>query len=159
MGTIEEEIKKSISYFQSGYEDKYDEVINYHEVMDLKKVLIKIPEFIEYMSNHSKEKYPLAIGYLEQEGLLDDISYARVDSGWIGTLQHSIELLVKSKKDMSLQGFYFGLYETPKEADSTTYHGYYFRPKGNIRRKVYFSNCLFNLNISTFKLFIVSNTF
>ena len=60
--------------------------------MQLKDRLKKIPLLFHYIDRHSKEAYGTAIGYLTQEGLLEPVSYALVDSGWIGTIQQSIEL-------------------------------------------------------------------
>ena len=77
----------------AGYTENYRKVINYHEVMQLKDRLKKIPLLFHYIDSHSKEAYGTAIGYLTQEGLLEQIPYALVDSGWIGTIQQSIEHL------------------------------------------------------------------
>lgn len=129
-----------------GYEDRYTDVLNYQEIQNLKNVLKDIPVFFEYIYKHSKDAYPNTIGYLKQEGLLDDIPYAIVDSGWIGTQQQSMERLLQSAADnmqIQLHGYYFGLYETPKGTDRNKYHGYYFEPDRHIRRKVHFSNSLF----------------
>ena len=71
----------------AGYTENYRKVINYHEVMQLKDRLKKIPLLFHYIDSHSKEAYGTAIGYLTQEGLLEPVSYALVDSGWIGTIQ------------------------------------------------------------------------
>ena len=86
----------------------------------------------------------MAIGYLEQEGMMEDIPYAIVDSGWIGTIQQSLQRLVQTKQiEKRLMGYYFGLYEIPKAAEQEKYRAYYFMTKRQIRRKVKFSNCLF----------------
>lgn len=118
----------------------YHKLLNYQEVMQLKEVLKKQPKFLEYVYQHSKESYEPAMAYLRQEGLFEDVPYALVDSGWVGTLQKSIANLV-GKDD--LEGFYFGMYETPKDRNPKQYHAFYFSPRRNIRRKVHFSNCLF----------------
>lgn len=127
--------------------DRYTDILNYQEIQSLKEVLKGIPEFFEYVDKHSKEAYPDVIGYLKQEGLLDLLPYAIVDSGWIGTQQHSMERLLQSavseKEQITLFGYYFGLYETPKEIDRGRYRGFYFEPESHIRRKVHFANSLF----------------
>lgn len=127
--------------------DRYTEILNYQEIQNLKEVLKGVPEFFEYVYRHSKDAYPDMIGYLKQEGLLDHIPYAIVDSGWIGTQQHSMERLLQSATDETMQiklyGYYFGLYETPKEIDRGRYRGFYFEPGSHIRRKVHFANSLF----------------
>lgn len=128
----------------AGYTENYRKVINYHEVMQLKDCLKKIPLLFHYIDSHSKEAYGTAIGYLTQEGLLEPVSYALVDSGWIGTIQQSIEhLLCQKQPDRKLEGYYFGLYEIPEVERRENYHSFYFTPWGEIKRKVHFSNSLF----------------
>lgn len=126
-----------------GYEESYSDVISYRQVMDLKDILRKQSSFLEYVYKHSRESYESALGYLKQEGLLDEIPYAIVDSGWIGTLHQSLNNLLKScGKDQKMYGYYFGLYETPKDS-TDIYKAYFFEPGGDIVKKVNFSNCLF----------------
>jgi predicted HAD superfamily hydrolase len=128
----------------AGYTENYRKVINYHEVMQLKDRLKKIPLLFHYIDSHSKEAYGTAIGYLTQEGLLEPVPYALVDSGWIGTIQQSIEHLLRQKQpDRKLEGYYFGLYEIPEGERKENYHSFYFTPWGEIKRKVHFSNSLF----------------
>lgn len=128
----------------AGYTENYRKVINYHEVMQLKDRLKKIPLLFHYIDSHSKEAYGTAIGYLIQEGLLEPVPYALVDSGWIGTIQQSIEHLLRQKQpDRKLEGYYFGLYEIPEGEGRENYHSFYFTPWGEIKRKVHFSNSLF----------------
>ena len=116
------------------------EKLNYQEIMILKSKFADNRKLLAYIQRHSKIAYPNAIGYLRQEGLLDDIKYGLVDSGWVGTLQQTIRHLTQKDR---IDGFYFGLYEIPKEEASDMYHGFYFNPKTGLDRKSYFSNCLF----------------
>ena len=110
----------------------------------MKDRLKKIPLLFHYIDSHSKEAYGTAIGYLTQEGLLEPVPYALVDSGWIGTIQQSIEHLLRQKQpDRKLEGYYFGLYEIPEGEERENYHSFYFTPWGEIKRKVHFSNSLF----------------
>lgn len=128
----------------AGYTENYRKVINYHGVMQLRDRLKKIPLLFHYIDSHSKEAYGTAIGYLTQEGLLEPVPYALVDSGWIGTIQQSIEHLLHQKQpDRKLEGYYFGLYEIPEGERRENYHSFYFTPWGEIKRKVHFSNSLF----------------
>ena len=125
------------------YDKKYKEVLSYPEVVGLKEVLGKQNEFFDYVYKHSREAYDAAIGYLTQEGMCDSIDYAIVDSGWTGTMQQTLYNLIESTgKRPHMQGYYFGLYDIPKE-ENGLYLSYYFEPKKDIRRKVNFSNCLF----------------
>ena len=129
---------------ECGYADKYKEVLNYNEIMSLKPVLLNCDKFFKYVYKYSKEAYNTAVGYLMQEGLMDDIEYGLVDSGWVGTLQQSIQKLVQSRKpDKVISGFYFGMYGIPHEVDKELYHTFYFSEVDGLWEKVYFSNCLF----------------
>lgn len=115
-------------------------ILNYNEVMEIKKELGQNQAFLEAVYQVSKEAYEPAIGYLRQEGLFDEVTYGLVDSGWIGTLQQSIAHLVCKPE---LEGYYFGLYEIPRKAEKSRYHAFYFTPYNGMKRKVNFSNCLF----------------
>lgn len=129
-----------------GYENRYCEVLTYTQIDQIKDILRKSTEFHSYVNAHSKEAYPNVMGYLRQEGLLDGISYAVVDSGWLGTIQKSLKRLLKTEDPgANVQGYYFGLYETPTDAAASDYKAYYFEQKGGLRRKAHFSNCLFEL--------------
>ncbi|MCM1103723.1 MAG: hypothetical protein NC409_06405 [Clostridium sp.] len=118
--------------------------LSYREIMELKGKLLRIPCFLQYTYAHSKAAYADTIGYFAQEGLFDPIPYAVVDSGWTGTIQQSIQNLLRTRQsDRTVEGYYFGLYELPRGADAKYYHAFYFGPRGGMKRKIYFSNCLF----------------
>lgn len=119
-------------------------ILNRRQITELKEKLGNEPLFLQYVKSHSEEAYENTMGYLQQEGLLSDIPYAIVDSGWVGTFQQSLQLLVQSRRpDIRIEGYYFGLYEIPPGADACDYHGWYFTPRTGLKRKVYFSNSLF----------------
>ncbi len=135
---------------ECGWLEDYKRVLNYQEVLNLKKVFENSDKFLPMVYAHSKSLYANAVGYLEQEGLMDDVSYALVDSGWVGTLQKSIAHLVHSvNKNVRVRGFYFGMYEYPADVDVKDYDAYYFTPYKGIKRKVYFSNCLYEAVFSS----------
>lgn len=128
----------------AGYGNRYRQVMSYREILALKESLKREKRFLSYVYGHSKLAYPLAMGYFRQEGLLEDVPYAFVDSGWTGTLQQSIQnLLATEKPGISLEGYYFGLYEIPEGESVKQYHSFYFSFGSGLKRKVYFSNCLF----------------
>ena len=53
-------------------------------------------------------------GYLEQEGLLDKEKSALVDSGWVGSMQKTLNMVLnKLGREETLTGYYWGLYELP----------------------------------------------
>lgn len=115
-------------------------LLNYKEIQEIKEELRNNPEFLEQVYQVSRDAYKPAIQYLKQEGLMDGTKFAVVDSGWIGTLQQSISHLIDRP---DLEGYYFGLYEIPKYANADNYHAFYFSPYTGLRKKVNFSNCLF----------------
>ncbi|MCR4618485.1 MAG: hypothetical protein K5669_09935 [Lachnospiraceae bacterium] len=123
-------------------------VLTYPEVCDLKEILKNSEKLREYIYNHSKKAYDSAFGYLKQEGLLNE-NYALVDSGWVGTLQLSIEEMVRSKgDDIKVEGYYFGMYDYPNQIKhnrllKSRFHTFYFSPVKGIKRKSRFSNSLF----------------
>ncbi len=126
-----------------GYAGRYKDILNYKEIIQLKEILAGQEKFLEYIYINSAAAYESAAGYLLQEGLQEDIPYAFVDSGWVGTLQQTIENLLKSKGyGKNIKGYYFGLYKIPGNTGGK-YSSYYFSPKTGLRKKVYFSNCLF----------------
>lgn len=128
----------------SGFLERMDEPMSYQQVQSLKAVLRDCKPFMERMQEISKQAYPLAEAYLRQEGLFEDTTYAVVDSGWTGSMQKVLQqLLAAGGCTKELQGFYWGLYELPEEMNPKCYDAYYFKVKGDYRRKVYFSNCLF----------------
>ena len=74
-----EEICKEISYAED-----IDKVLNRKEILDLKEQFKKASKLIfKYIDKHSKEAYQNCLGYLKQEGMLEEIPWAVVDSGWV----------------------------------------------------------------------------
>lgn len=133
----------------TGYAENYNQVLNYREIQQLKEKLRVQKEFLSCVYRHSEQAYPAAIGYLQQEGLLSEVPYALVDSGWTGTLQQTIRNLLRTKKKtVRLEGYYFGLYELPVGERKEDYRAFYFAPRSGIRRKIYFSNSLFEAVLS-----------
>lgn len=126
-----------------GREEGYRDPLSYQQVKALKPVLAECSFFQECLQRHSREKYPLVCGYLRQEKLLEG-SWAIVDSGWTGSMQKSLQHILKSMGyEGQVEGYYFGMYEYPAEMDKSRYHAWYFLPRKEIRYKVYFSNNLF----------------
>ncbi|MCM1409736.1 MAG: hypothetical protein NC305_04215 [Lachnospiraceae bacterium] len=127
-----------------GRKEAYRDILDRRRITELKDILRKEPQFLNYVKAHSMEAYDNTMGYLQQEGLLSDVPYAIVDSGWVGTFQQSLSTLLRSRMPhIRLEGYYFGLYEIPDDADIRDYHAWYFSPRAGLRRKVYFSNSLF----------------
>lgn len=121
-----------------------NEPISYAELNTVRKMLAESAVFREAMVRHSKDAYPAASGYLSQEGLLDGVPDALVDSGWVGSMQKTLgQLLRQMGRKEKIEGYYFGLYELPPDVEEDDYHCYYFSPRGQLREKVHFNNNLF----------------
>ena len=132
------------------FDKKMDVHLSYNEIKAMRQVLKECSLFMESMKEHAGTCYPLVTDYLKQEGLMDDEPFAIVDSGWTGSMQKSLQSLVNSRgKNITLEGYYFGMYEYPKDCKNETYHCFYFEPDSDIRRKVYFNNNLFECIFSS----------
>lgn len=75
---------------------------------------------------------------------MEEVPMALVDSGWTGSMQKEIcqALGILGKKGR-VTGYYWGLYELPEGVRREDYHCYYFSPEAGLKKKVYFSNSLF----------------
>lgn len=97
----------------------------------------------------SKNAYPAAIGYLRQEGLLDQEQLAIVDSGWVGSMQRSLrKLLQQAGWKGTITGFYFGMLEKPADEADGIYLAWYFDYRRGKREKIQFCNNLFECMLS-----------
>ena len=97
----------------------------------------------------SRAAYDSAIGYLRQEGLLDQDKVVLVDSGWTGSMQRSLRQLLQSAGFSGcLIGFYFGMYAAPKESVDGTYLTWFFNREGIMADKIAFCNNLFECILS-----------
>ena len=120
------------------------EKIPYNQLPLIRRALERCPLFLERMAFHSREALPGLLGYLRQEGLAEDGADAIVDSGWTGSMQKYLEeALTLLGRRQGPEGYYFGLYELPAGARSAAYHWFLFGPDQELRKKVYFNNCLF----------------
>lgn len=127
-----------------GEEGKGNEPIPYAGMEGIRKKLEGSDVFWETAGRHSKEALPALQGYLRQEGLLDGTRAALVDSGWVGSMQKTLNrILADMGREAELEGFYWGLYELPPGVERKHYHCYYFSPEGQLREKVFFNNNLF----------------
>lgn len=133
-----------------GFTKECRQPLSYSSVKALETDLKACSVFVDRLVSHAEEKYVTICGYLKQEGLLDEKDYAVVDSGWVGSIQQTLQNLLKSKGfQRDIEGYYFGLYEYPMGVTGKNYHAWYFEPDEEIRRKVYFSNSLFECIFSS----------
>lgn len=127
-----------------------DDILNYRQIQNVKAVLRDCTKFRELVYKYSLDAYNTSIEYLNQEGLFSDDKYSIVDSGWVGTLQCSIDLLIRSvKPDIFVDGYYFGMYEIPCGVSKDRFHTYYFGACDGLNRKSAFSNSLFETIVSS----------
>ncbi len=146
----EEEIEKVAN--DIGFLDRIDECLSYAQIQDLKvKVEGWDDVFFKSVRNHSEEFYESAKGYFTEKGLLEDMSYAIVDSGWLGSTQKSLQNVLSHirGKDVKLRGFYFGLYDIPSGMDANCYEAFYIQSFNSLKRKTRFSICLFETLFSS----------
>lgn len=121
-----------------------EEQIPRERLPEIKELLRENKYFMEMLQENSCKAFPKYEQYLKQEGLLDEIPMALVDSGWVGSMQKELNLsLQKMGKKDSLKGFYWGLYELPEKVERQNYDTYFFSPEGEMKRKAGFNNCLF----------------
>lgn len=66
-----------------------------------------------YIKSVSESCKQAAAAYLEQEGLMSDIPYAIVDSGWTGSMQRMLRVLTGRRQT----GYYFGMYSKGNTED------------------------------------------
>ena len=105
--------------------------------------------FREYITEKSKAAYPKVLGYLQQEGVLDESKFAIVDSGWTGSMQRSLRQILESAGFQGkMIGFYFGMFAAPKSAEDGEYFPWYFDHCSHILRKILFCNNLFECLLS-----------
>lgn len=155
-GLSEEEKQEVLTevneYFGRKNHKKYkmDDPVSHAELAAMREGLDQSAFFWEALDRRSRDAMPALEGYLFQEGLLDGIPMALVDSGWVGSMQKVLGQVldyISGKKGLNpgkpLEGYYWGLYELPADTDPQTYHCYYFSPGSRLQEKVYFSNCLF----------------
>ena len=128
----------------------YDMPLTYRKLGELRMLLEECKPFMDKMMEKSRCIYPVVTGYLEQEGLLDPVPWALVDSGWTGSMQKSLQHLLDTMGyEEKVEGYYFGMYEYPEGVDPEVYNCWYFNPGNGLRRKTYFSNNLFECIFSS----------
>lgn len=119
---------------------------NYNELCTSLK---ECDRFYTLVCEISKKAYDAAIGYFDQEGILEQNHVAIVDSGWCGTMQRVLHILLDSAGfHGKLTGFYFGLYSYPGDKEYGDFVPFYFHPKGDTLNKILFSNNLFECMLS-----------
>lgn len=89
-----------------------------------------------------KERYPLCTGYLRNNIDLSE-KFAIADTGWTGSVQHTLSLLLHSMGyEERLTGYYFGLYNKQNPLDGD-YYTYAFSKNRSVLGAAKFNNHLF----------------
>lgn len=136
-GLTDEEIKNLA--LKLGQSRQLDRVMTYRQTQAIKAPLLEGGSFVKLVRSHSSYCLSLTQEYLRQEGLQDDIPFAIVDSGWVGSIQQTLSHLLHRE----VEGYYFGLYELPGNVRADQYHTFAFAPWRDVGIKTRFSNCLF----------------
>ena len=133
-----------------GMAGTYEKPLTYGKLKEVRKLLAGCGPFLDAVAEKSRCAYPAVTGYLKQEGLLDGVPWALVDSGWTGSMQKSLQHLLDTMGYQGkTEGYYFGMYEYPEGVNPETYHSWYFGPWNGLVRKAYFSNSLFECIFSS----------
>lgn len=120
-----------------------DQSLNQEEFSAAFERLSACPLFWELLNARSQEAYENCMGYFAQEGLLQG-EICIVDSGWSGSMQHSLRLLLQHEGVTTpIRGFYFGMYQTQKSPEDGIFHTFYFNAAGKLSDKAWFNNNLF----------------
>lgn len=127
-----------------GWQDDVEKPLSARQLKELKNQLCGCREFLELVWGESERRFPLAAGYLEQEGLTEPVKWALVDSGWTGSIQRSFgHLLGAMGCRAEVEGYYFGMYEYPWDMAREQYHPWLFSPEKGMNRMAHFNNNLF----------------
>ena len=124
--------------------------LNNNEFLHFTEQLRGCSLYQTFVQEKSREVYPDAIGYLRQEGLLDQSYVAIVDSGWSGSMQRSLRQLLESAGFHGKTiGFYFGIFRFQRrEPADGEYCCWYFSPSNNVLNQLRFSNNVFECILS-----------
>ena len=138
----EEQIQQFCELLNIEEKDR-ERLLNYNEANIIKEKLRKSRIFLETVYEKSKIEYANTIQYLQQEGLTDNEHFAIVDTGWVGSMQESLSELLSyyKKKPIVTEGFYVGLFQTPKDSFQK-YYSYLFSSNRGLWEKVRFNNNL-----------------
>lgn len=94
------------------------------------------PRFLFLMDRNSRQALPGLAGYLRQEGLLEGIPWALVDSGWMGSIQETLaQALALLGAAQGPRGYYWGLYQAPQLGRWACYS---FSPGRELKRQAGF---------------------
>ncbi len=147
IGLSQQEMEEFMSKNNLDY--PLDKVLDANEYIVFCNKLISSGTFYSMVNEKSLCALPATIGYLQQEGLFDNVDYAVVDSGWSGSMQRSLrQLLELSGVKKRLVGFYFGMYTIPESKEDGEYNTFCFNALSSCLFKAKFNNNLFECMLS-----------
>lgn len=128
--------------FNSENEKKY---FSREDFEDFKARLKKSEVYKNIVMEKSEKSYKSAVSYFIQEGLTDGISFAVADTGWTGSMQRSLGQILShhAGKNVTMTGFYFGMYSPPKSSEYGEYISWYFSYNSSAGLMSKFNNNLF----------------
>ncbi len=143
-GLTPEQGKKFVEKIADFLQIKEDNQIPRHRLSEVRTLLEEDSEFINTLVDNSKKEFTFARDYLKECGFGDKEKIAIVDSGWVGSIQLSLNTFRKCLGvEEPVEGYYYGLYEIPAQAEEKYYHSFLFGPRSGLRKKVAFNNCLY----------------
>lgn len=89
-------------------ENSWDVPVDDESLPKIKRSFLQDNEFKTEIIKRVEASNRAAVGYLRQEGMYDEVSWAMVDLGWHGRLQSSLKSLLKTVEPV---GLYFGLFQ------------------------------------------------
>ncbi len=111
-----------------------------------KKLLASSKIFKKLLEEKSKKAYEEIRQYLNYVDMVSQDKLAIVDSGWVGSIQESLLLLLKSFGfSGQIVGYYFGMYQKRENTSESQYNTYYFSGDGDVLKKAYFNNNMFEI--------------
>ena len=111
------------------------------QLKQLRRALADSPSFWPLVRAHSEAAWPSLAAYITEQQMTDEIPFAIVDSGWLGSLQECLAAaLAALGRKIALPGYYWGLYQAPAAGP---YHTYLFGPHGQLRTKALWNNNVF----------------
>lgn len=119
-------------------------VLTEEGLIELKEQLKNCKSFLTLASKYAKDSYKNISMYLSQEGMTGEDTFAIVDTGWTGSMQRTLRMLIESitHDNCHMQGYYFGLFQKGKVEDGD-YYSFYFSVKNNYFYSICFNNNLF----------------
>ena len=142
MGLSDEDKKLFIDILGKDY--VLDEPLNTKDLLLLKDRTSKNEELLNVLSYNAGMMFENTIGYFSEQGLLENNDFALVDSGWTGSIQKSIRLIIQkhTQNNPNIRGYYFGI-TSPVSSEDGEYNSFYIGKGTSILREIYFNNNLF----------------